>query len=48
MGQNELATKGLAALLYNHKCPVGCRCMANDCVKCLQLYMEKGGQHGKE
>jgi hypothetical protein len=45
--QNNLATTGLAGLLHNHVCPVNGRCMACDCVECLQAHMEQEVQpHG--
>lgn len=39
--QNNLATTGMAALLYTQTCPVNGRCMANDCVECLQAHMDQ-------
>lgn len=40
----DLSGEGLAMLLYGHECPVGYKCLAMDCMECLQIYMDKGGQ----
>lgn len=38
----------LAKLMHGQRCPLGYRCLASDCVECLQIYMEQGGEnHGK-
>ena len=38
---------GLVGLLYSKSCPVGYKCLAMDCMKCLELYADgKGEAHG--
>lgn len=32
---------GLAGLLYSKDCPVGYRCLTNDCMECLNIYADK-------
>lgn len=49
MAQNEvqpldLASEGLAMLLQTGDCPVGYRCQASDCIECLQIYIDRGGE----
>lgn len=42
----SLAVDGLAMLLHGKECPVGYKCLAMDCVECLEIYMDKGGESG--
>ena len=37
----------LSTLLHSKKCPVGYRCLATDCIECLEIYTERGEHHGK-
>jgi hypothetical protein len=51
MAQNEQPSnqgqEELAMLIHGHTCPLGYRCLASDCVECIQIYMERGGEnHG--
>ena len=42
-----MAQNGLAGLLYGKDCPVGYKCLAMDCVKCLEMHADgKGKDHG--
>ena len=40
----SLAGDGLAMLLHGKECPVGYKCLAPDCMECLEIYMDKGGE----
>lgn len=40
MEQNE---QSLVTLLYERECPYDYHCLANDCMECVKLHMEKGG-----
>lgn len=42
--QLHLASEGLAMLLHGQSCPVGYRCQASDCIECLQIYIDRGGE----
>ena len=33
-----LRGEGLAMLLYGKECPVGYKCLAMDCLECLEMY----------
>lgn len=32
---------GLAGLLYGKDCPVDYKCLANDCMECLNMYADE-------
>ena len=38
----DLTGEGLAMLLHGKECPVGYKCLALDCIECIQIYMDKG------
>lgn len=38
--RTTMAQNGLAGLLYGKDCPVGYKCLAVDCMKCLELYAD--------
>ena len=38
-GQN-----GLARLLYGQECPVGYKCLAMDCMECLEMHADMEGE----
>lgn len=45
MAQNEeerptQGQHGLARLLHEQYCPVGCNCLATDCMECLEMYAD--------
>ena len=42
MDKQEITPAGLARLLYAQECPAGYKCLAMDCLKCLEMYAEKG------
>ena len=42
-GPAELTGEGLARLLQTGDCPVGYKCLAMDCLDCLQIYIDQGG-----
>ena len=44
MKQND---QTLVTLLYDRECPFDYQCMANDCIECVKMHMEKGGTDGK-
>lgn len=54
MAQNEqerpkLDQNGVAGLLYGKDCPVGYKCLAMDCMKCLEMYADMEGEsNGRE
>lgn len=37
----HLTHEGLARLLLTGDCPVGYRCLAMDCMECLEMYIEQ-------
>lgn len=37
----DLTGEGLAMLLHGKECPVGYKCLAPDCIECIQIYMEQ-------
>lgn len=39
-----MAQNGLAGLLYSKDCPVGYKCLAMDCMKCLEMYADMEGE----
>lgn len=41
--QQSLPADGLAKLLHRHGCPMGYNCLAQDCVECLQKYIDQEG-----
>lgn len=43
MDKQEITTAGVARLLYEQECPAGYKCLAMDCMKCLEMYAERGG-----
>ena len=48
MAQNDagpavLTPAGVAKLLETGDCPVGYKCLAMDCIDCLEIYMDRGG-----
>ena len=49
MVQNEqerpaLGQTALAGLLYEQDCPVGHKCLATDCMECLEMYADMEGE----
>lgn len=43
MAQNEQerpTQNGLAGLLYEQECPVGYKCLAMDCMECLEMHAD--------
>lgn len=38
----DLRREVMPVLLHERECPVGYRCMALDCVECIQIHMAKG------
>ena len=46
--QQGLTHEALAGLLLTGDCPVGYRCLAMDCLKCLQIYIDQGGGNNAE
>lgn len=45
MEANEQQPQDLAMLLYLQECPVGYNCLALDCIECLHIHMERGGEN---
>lgn len=43
MDQSEQA---MVALLYYRECPFNYQCLANDCMECVKMHMEKGETDG--
>ena len=41
--QETPSQDSVARLLYDQECPVGYKCLAMDCMKCLELHAERGG-----
>ena len=37
----DLTSEGLAMLLHGKECPVGYKCLALDCIECIQIYMDR-------
>ena len=37
----DLSSEALAMLLHGKECPVGYKCLAMDCIECIQIYMDK-------
>lgn len=53
MAQNDdgpavLTAEGLARLLQSGDCPAGYKCMAMDCLDCIQIHMDQGGGNDAE
>ena len=42
----EMCNQILADLLHGGECPFGYQCIANDCVECVKIHMEKEGVEG--
>lgn len=42
-GPAVLIPAGVARLLLTGDCPVRYRCLAMDCMDCLEIYMTRGG-----
>ena len=42
----DLAHDGLAMILHTKDCPVEYKCLALDCIECLQIYMDRGAENG--
>lgn len=40
-GEETRPQEALATLLHGSTCPVGYKCLAADCVECLEIHMEK-------
>lgn len=43
--QHDPTNEGMAMLLQTGDCPVGYRCLAMDCLKCLQIYMDQEAEN---
>lgn len=43
-----LTSDGIAMLLQTGNCPVRYRCLAMDCMECLQMYIDQGGNQNGE
>lgn len=49
MAQNEQEQpsqelNGVAGLLYGKDCPLGYKCLAMDCMECLEMYADMEGE----
>lgn len=45
MAANEQQPLDLARLLLTGDCPVGYKCLAIDCLECLEIYIDRGGEN---
>lgn len=48
MGNREITLTNveLAAFLQSGDCPVDYKCLAMDCMKCIEIYMTQEADHG--
>lgn len=45
----DITGEGLAMLLHGKECPVGYKCLDLDCLECLEIYIDRGGENnGKD
>ena len=42
----EQSNHTLVTLLYDRECPFDYQCLANDCMECVKMHMEKEGVEG--
>ena len=40
-----MSQQDMAALIHGQSCPAGYRCLASDCMECLQMYIDRGGEN---